>query len=188
MSDLATNERLDELASAADTAGSGASFMSPESAPAPKRRGRPKGSKNKSSDEKSSGPEVLPPEGGTTSAAEQIEANKQFLAPVFQMMSQAGVRLAGDEKAAIGPDEMVIMVDSAARCVHQYLPNVVGAHTNLVVFGLTFANWGLRIYALREAKLAEIAELKKRRHAESQNQSPSANQTINDIVPPANLL
>ena len=43
--------RLDELATAADSAETGASFMSPENAPPPKKgRGRPKGSKNKPKD------------------------------------------------------------------------------------------------------------------------------------------
>lgn len=177
------NERVEELAASADTSDSGASFMSPENAP-PKRRGRPKGSKNKTKDgEATSGPEVLPPE-GSQSAAEQIEANKQFLQPVFGIISQAGVKLAGSEKAAIGPNEMVVMVDSAARCVHQYLPNVVGQHTNLVVFSLTVANWGVRVYALREETIAELKRRKAAQATPDANMGGSNHTNANDIVPP----
>lgn len=145
--------RLDELAASAATSDSGAAFMSPDGAPKVERRGRKKGSKNKPKD--GSAPEVSdtpkPPD-----AEAQIEANKQFLQPVFEMLSIAGVKVAGNEKAAIGPTEMVVIVDSASRCVHQYLPAVVGNHTNLLIFSLAMSSWGFRVYALREQSIDEI--------------------------------
>ena len=89
-----------------------------------------------------------------------IEQTKKYIRPLMEMVSGVGVRLAETKDAAMGPNELEILTDTASACVNQYLPNVLGEHANLVVFTLTFSQWSLRVYMLRQARLAELrAEL-----------------------------
>lgn len=139
--------KLDQLAADAAGEDSSSSFMNPK-----KKRGRPKGSKTQTKDAPEREPAPEP------SAQEQLEALKPALKPCFEMISAGGVRMSGCPEAAFSLEEMQTLVDTAAACVHQYLPGAVSTHANLIVFSVTIANWSLRVYMLREMKLDEMRQ------------------------------
>lgn len=122
------------------------SFMEPGK----KRRGRPKGSKTKSP-----GPENIMSAPGAPSVPD-IEATKKMVQPAVAALSMMGVKIAEDDAAAMVPTETEIIVDSAAACINQYLPGVLGAHANAVVLSVALAQWGLRVYLLRQATLSKL--------------------------------
>lgn len=122
------------------------SFMEPGK----KKRGRPKGSKTKVSSE------TVNPMGGTTPPVPDVEATKKLIAPAVSALSVLGVKLAEDEAAAMQPTETEIIIDSAAACVNQYLPGVLGAHANAVILSVALAQWSFRVYLLRQATLAKL--------------------------------
>lgn len=128
------------------------SFMEPGK----KRKGRPKGSKNKVSQ----GSQAINPMGDSTQAIPDIEATKKLVAPAVSALSILGVKLAEDELAAMQPTEMEIIVDSGAACINQYLPGVLGLHANAIVLSVALAQWSLRVYLLRQATLSKLQKEK----------------------------
>lgn len=126
------------------------SFMEPGK----KRKGRPKGSTNK--------PKAVNVMGEASSAPQipDLEATKKLVKPGVSALSALGVKFAEDETAAMQPPEVEVIVDSAAACINQYLPGVLGAHANAVVLSVTLAQWGLRVYFLRQASLAKLRQEK----------------------------
>lgn len=163
-------------ASAEDTADS---FMEPK-----KKRGRKPGSKNKPKVDTSTasgapgvGPQPLGSSGGDPQSpnfASEVEQNKQFVRPALLAISSLGVKLAETEKAAIGPVEMEILVNSGAACLAQYMPAVLGAHANAIVFLTCFSQWSLQVYLLRQARLQELREEILRRKNAERNVTPPA--------------
>lgn len=147
---------LGKLAGDAATEDAVDSFMNPK-----KKRGRPKGSKNSNQ-----GKNVPPPKGtqnilgGDTppSREEQIAQTKKYIKPVVGIISNVGVKIAEDEKAAMAPNEAEIIAESAAACINQYLPDVLGNHANAVVLLTALGNWSLRVYLLRMANLEAMRE------------------------------
>lgn len=139
------SEAIEDLKERAVQDGEPPEFMKPDKK---RGRGRPKGSTS----EKKEG---IPHE-TKSSAADQIIANKKLMLPMWQAISGVGVKLAEDKEAAIGVVEMEVLVDTSAACVHQYLPNLLGEHANLIVLSVTFAQWSLRVYLLRQAKLEQL--------------------------------
>ena len=127
------------------------SFMEPGK----KRRGRPKGSKTKTA---SAAP--VNPMGEGAPQVPDIEATKKLVAPAVAGLSALGVKLAEDEAAAMQKTEMEVIVDSAAACVNQYLPGVLGEHANAVVLSVALGQWALRVYLLRQATLSRIKKEK----------------------------
>lgn len=125
------------------------SFMEPGK----KRKGRPKGSKNKTEKVNPMGSVGAPP-------IPDIEATKKLITPAVSGLSLLGVKLAEDEAAAMQPTEMEVIVESAAACVNQYLPGVLGQHANAIVLSVALAQWSLRVYLLRQATLAKMKKEK----------------------------
>ena len=128
------------------------SFMEPGK----KKRGRPKGSKNNAKPQTAS----INPMGGEAQAVPDIAATKKLVEPAVAALSMLGVKLAEDEAAAMVPTEMEIIADSAAACVNQYLPGVLGAHANAVVLSVALGQWALRVYLLRQATLSRLKKEK----------------------------
>lgn len=122
------------------------SFMEPGK----KKRGRPKGSTKKAT------AQVNPMDGTSNPQVPDIEATKKLVAPAVSALSAMGVKIAEDQTAAMQPTEMEVIIDSGAACVNQYLPGVLGAHANAVVLSVTLAQWGFRVYMLRQMNLAKL--------------------------------
>lgn len=142
---------LSSLSSDAASEDQNDSFMEPK-----KKRGRPKGSTKKKDTPPPSNAKLggdLPP-----TREEQIAQTKKYIKPVVGIISNVGVKIAEDEKAAMGTDEMEIIAESAAACIQQYLPDVLGAHANAVVLLTALGNWSLRVYMLRMANLEAMRE------------------------------
>lgn len=147
-------EKVADLAAAATEEVEAGGFMDPVA----KKRGRPKGSKTRPRE-----PEVLEP---APDPQAEINAIKPLMRPMWGMISQAGVKIAETPEAAIGPAELEVLVDTSAACVHQYLPGLLGTHANLIVLCVTFSQWSLKVYMLRQLKLAELIEERRRREEE----------------------
>lgn len=147
------SSKLEGLKSDAQGEENSGGFMSPG-----KKRGPKKGVKYgpRPSKDASAPNNIVGENGATPNAVQDIEQVKKILTPVFQTCSAIGVKMAETPEAAMGAVELEIMVDSAARCVNQYLPGVLGAHASLIVLTLTFSQWSLKVYLLREAKLQEM--------------------------------
>lgn len=141
-------QKLDSLAQDAASEDQGKAFMNPK-----RGRGRPKGSKK---DKETVAPEVQtsPP----PTPEQNIEALKPILKPCFEMISGVGVRLCEEPQAAMTAAELNILVDTGAACIQQYLPGALTAHANLIVLMMTMGNWGMKVYMIREAKLAQYRE------------------------------
>lgn len=154
------SEALDNLTLHAAQEDNSGTFMNP---PAKGKRGRKPGTKNKpknvEGNEEGISVAVNPEE-----QRRQVEAIKGYVEPVFHMLSTVGVKVAESEQAAIGAKELVVMVDAAANCINQYLPDVLGRHAHLTVLSVTMASWGIRVYMIRQAK---IEELRANMHRES---------------------
>lgn len=130
------------------------SFMEPGK----KRKGRPKGSKNRA---QTSNP-VNPMGGeGAPIPIPDIEATKKLVAPAVSALSALGVKYAEDDAAKMQEPEVTVIVDSAAACINQYLPGVLGVHANAVVLAVTLGQWSLRVYFLRQASLAKLRQQQK---------------------------
>lgn len=127
------------------------SFMEPGK----KKRGRPKGSKSKPVENAQ-----VNPLGSSAPPVPDIAATKKLVEPAVAALSMLGVKLAEDEAAAMVPTEMEIIADSAAACVNQYLPGVLGAHANAVVLSVALGQWALRVYLLRQATLSRLKKEK----------------------------
>lgn len=148
---------LGKLAGDASTEDQNDSFMEPK-----KKRGRPKGSKNFSHQ----GKNVPPPKGtekflgGDTppTREEQIAQTKKYIKPVVGVISSVGEKIAEDKTAAMTLEEIEIISESAAACIQQYLPDVLGAHANAVVLLASLGQWSLRVYMLRMANLDAMRE------------------------------
>lgn len=130
------------------------SFMEPGK----KKRGRKPGSKNKPKDANGPAYQSVNPMGGSNPEVPNIEATKNLVKPAIAALSVLGVRIAEDDAAAMQETEMSIIVDSAAACVNQYLPGVLGAHANAVILSVALGQWSLRVYLLR---LATIERMKR---------------------------
>ena len=154
-------QKLDSLAQDAATEDQGRAFMSPK-----RGRGRPKGSKKATTPE----PEVQtsPP----PTPEQNIEALKPILKPCFEMISGVGVRLCEEPQAAMTAAEINILVDTGAACIQQYLPGALTAHANLIVLMMTMGNWGMKVYMIREAKLAQYREEFRQRQEMNGNAKP----------------
>lgn len=97
---------------------------------------------------------------------EEIELTQKYLRPAFGMISNVGVKIAEDQRAAFGGEELEILVQTASQCINQYLPGALGQHAPLIVFSVTLSGWSLRVYMLRQENLARmIAERKAREGA-----------------------
>lgn len=167
---------LGKLAQDASTEDQNDSFMEPK-----KKRGRPKGSKNSTRSKDAPSPpkgaeRIL---GGDTppTREEQIAQTKKYIKPVVGIISNVGVKIAEDPAAAMGPDEAEIIAESAAACIQQYLPDVLGAHANAVVLLTALGNWSLRVYLLRMANLEAMRE--KARAARVVNASSPESANVN---------
>lgn len=125
------------------------SFMEPGK----KRRGRPKGSTSKG---KQTSAPINPLGDAPAPPIPDIEATKKLVAPAISALSALGEKFAEDSAAAMQKPEMEVIVDSAAACVNQYLPGVLGAHANAVILSVALGQWGLRVYLLRQATLARL--------------------------------
>lgn len=126
------------------------SFMEPGK----KRKGRPKGSKNAPKNPVNPmGVDGAPP-------IPDIEATKKMVAPMVSALSALGVKYAEDEAARMQEPEVIVIVDSAAACINQYLPGVLGAHANAVVLAVTLGQWSLRVYFLRQANMEKLRQQK----------------------------
>lgn len=162
-------EKLDYLREGAEKDSSPDTFMDPV-----KKRGRPKGSKNK----QSKAEHVNPMSGGiaTTPSADPqraIDELKPVMRPMWSMISNVGVKLSETPEAAIGATEMEILVNTSAACVNQYLPGLLGTHANLVVLSCTFGQWAVRVYLLRLAKIEQYKEeFRQRQAAQGPTASP----------------
>lgn len=142
--DETPDEAIADLKASVDDGEAPQEFMKP------KKRGRKPGQKNKPKDGAS--PEVM----HGLSDKEALLANKRMVRPVWEMLSGVGVKLAEDERAALGAAELEVLVDTSAAVIHQYLPELLGQHANLVVLSLTFGQWSLRVYMLRQANLERL--------------------------------
>lgn len=179
-------DTLKNDAAAEDTADS---FMEPKKKG---KRGRPPGTKNKPKmDTAGPGPggpgQPLGSSGGdpqNPNFQAETEANKQFVRPALLAMSSLGVKIAETEKAAIGPVEMEIMVNSGAACIAQYMPAVLGAHANAIVFLTCFSQWSLQVYLLRQARLAEMREEIMRRKQAERNVTPPPGAPVQEPAGP----
>jgi hypothetical protein len=140
-------EKLTELAEAANQEDDSKGFMDP-TVPVKKKRGRPPKIRP---DEVSEIAEPIGP-----SIAEQLEQNKNLVRPLFKICSDAGVKYAGTRDAEIDSTTLSILVDSSALCIHQYLPDVLGRHAALITLSVTFTQWGLRVYMLRQQEIEKI--------------------------------
>lgn len=116
------------------------------------------------------------------SAQVNLEQVKNAIRPAFGMLSNVGVKLAESPEAAIGPQEMIVMVDSATACVNQYLPAVLGLHANAIVLSLALGNWSLRVYMLRQAKLEQLREEYRRSHPPGEVKQPTGNSPPVELV------
>lgn len=142
---------LDQLKNDVQGEDSADTFMEPGK----KRRGRPKGSKNKSSDTQ----KVNPMGGGSDlPPTPDVEQTKKLVRPAVEAISFMGVKIAEDPSAAMQPTELEIIVETSALCINQYLPGVLGTHANAIVLSVTLAQWSLRVWLLRQAKLEELKQ------------------------------
>lgn len=163
--------KLDDLKEQVAEENPSGSFMNPGEK---KGRGRPKGSKNKKEgEEKGEGPEVV-----TENQAEKIQAIKGYVKPVFTMISAAGEKIAEDKRAAMGAEELNVMVDAAAHCVNQYLPEVLGAHAHLTVLSITFASWSVKVYMIRQSNLEILRRKKQVGESPVQGETPAGAQAV----------
>lgn len=139
---------LQDLSAKAAQEDSAKEFMNPV-----RGRGRPKGAKNKPHDPVSgtsaSGPTPI-------SESEDLQQVKKYVKPVFEMISGVGVKIAEDNRAAFGPEEMEILVDSGANCINQYLPGLLGEHKHLIVLTATLSQWSIKVYMLRQMNLDKL--------------------------------
>lgn len=152
-------DKIDKLANDAAQEDSTASFMEPA-----KKRGRKKGGKNKPKENVmgtggGDGPRPLQDVAGQAGSVEQI---KQYVKPMFQIISGLGVKIAENEKAALSETELDILTTSSANCINHYLPGIMGAHADLMILCACFGQWGFRVYLLREQEKARILEERRR--------------------------
>lgn len=154
--------KLEEMAKdAAQEAGSGA-FMDPGAKSSGKKRGRPKGSSKKSDAREPD--EILPP----PDPEKEREALKPVIAPVFKLLSMAGVKAAEDERAAIPEPAQELMTHAAAGTVVKYMPGV-SEHADLICLSLMMGQWAMTVWMLRRENLAKMrAERTMNGHAEPQ--------------------
>lgn len=157
------DEKLTILANHAAEEDGDQSFMNPVK---PKKRGRPPGSKKK---ENKAEPEQTEAYGTEIDPQKQIDALKPIVRPLIEVLEKAGVKLAETEDARMGEEVLQCLVDTGSACVHQYLPGVVGAHANLIVFSMTMANWTLKVYMLRMRELERLREEFRMRQASREN-------------------
>lgn len=143
---------LDQLKNDVQGEDSADTFMEPGK----KRRGRPKGSKNKTSD--SNAQRVNPMGGPDVPPTPDVEQTKKLVRPAVEAISFMGVKIAEDPGAAMQPTELEIIVETSALCINQYLPGVLGTHANAIVLSVTLAQWSLRVWLLRQAKLEELKQ------------------------------
>lgn len=146
------SEKLEKLASDAAQEKGAASFMDPG---AKKKRGRPKGSVKKETEApRAREPDaILPP----PDMEKERETLKPVLAPVFNLMSMAGVKIAEDEKAAIPEATQVMMTHCASGCVAKYLPGI-SQHADAICLSLMMSNWAMTVWLLRRENLARMRE------------------------------
>lgn len=151
---------LENLKSDAASEETSNSFMEPKK----KGRGRPKGStKAKAEADRAQNP--MGGIGASQNPTQDLEKVKGYLRPVVELISMKGVQIAEDERAAMAKTEMEIITDAAANCVNQYLPNVLGEHANAIVLATALGAWAARVLVLRQMKLAELIEEKRKREA-----------------------
>lgn len=169
---MQTENELESLKHDAASEDAADSFMHPK-----KKRGRPKGSKShaKASGGASdvppggpSGPRPLGTEPDPRAFQQEVENNKKFVRPMIGAVSSLGVKYAEDERAAMGPTEMEVIVDSASACLAQYLPAVLGAHANAVVLFATLTQWSFRVYMLRMENLEKLKAEYRAKHGNPQ--------------------
>lgn len=147
------NEKLEKLAQDAAQEKGAASFMDPGSK---KKRGRPPGSKNKAAGSTGAArepDEILPP----PDMEKERETLKPVIAPVFNLMSLAGVKIAEDERAAINENTQTMMTHCAAGCVAKYLPGI-SQHADAICLSLMMTNWMMTVWLLRRENLAKMRE------------------------------
>jgi hypothetical protein len=145
-------EKLDNLAVGASEESAEGAFMNPQK----KKRGRPR----KSGEEKPS--LASTPSISVDPAQAAIETNKQFVGPAIRMLENFAYARVPDERVKLGKDQFEVMVNSGAACIHQYLPDALNKHANLVVFLSTFGVWIITIRSVafeldRKEKMAETA-------------------------------
>lgn len=146
------SQSLDQLKNDVQAEDSADTFMEPGK----KRRGRPKGSKN----QKTSDAQRVNPVGGSAELppTPDVEQTKKLVRPAVEAISFMGVKIAEDPAAAMQPTELEIIVETSALCINQYLPGVLGTHANAIVLSVTLAQWSLRVWLLRQAKLEELKQ------------------------------
>lgn len=138
---------LDDLSVDASTEENVGAFMDPVS-----KRGKRGPYKKRGRDES----EEKTSEAETQNLAVEIDKLKPLMRPMWETVSTLGVKIAETPDAAIGPNELIVFVDTSAACVHQYLPGLLGTHANLIVLSLTFGQWAARVYMLRQMQLDKL--------------------------------
>lgn len=148
--------KLEEMAKDAAQEGGAASFMNPGA-----KRGRPKGSKGKKARLDAKEPDqILPP----PDPEKEREALKPVIAPVFKLLSMAGVKAAEDERAAIAPEQQELMTHCAAGTVVRYMPGV-SEHADLICLSLMMSQWVMTVFMLRRENLEKMRTDRMNGHA-----------------------
>lgn len=143
---------VEDLAADASTEENVGAFMDPASKGDRKKRG-PYKKRNKENSEETT---ATSSEAETQNLAAEIDKLKPLVRPLWETISTVGVKIAETPDAAIGPNEMVVLVDCSAACVLQYLPGLLGTHASLIVLSLTFGQWASRVYILRQMQLDKL--------------------------------
>lgn len=150
-------QKLDHMANqAAEHIGDSGGFMEPGT----KKRGRPKGSKDKRS-----GPTQDPgarTQGSSTNSAAggpTVDHTAELIPlvrPLWLIADRTAVEYAGDERAALGADRLQVLVQTSAQCLNQYLPDVLGKHAPLCVMLVTVMQWSVIVYSVRRDNIEKI--------------------------------
>lgn len=159
-------EKLNIMAQNAKAETSAGGFMNPGA----KRRGRRPGSKNQAR----SGPGVA---GGTSGPGPMAGGTPQpHVDPIAELMpvtkglatfySNFLVQIAEDERAKLTEEKHAVISHTAAVCLNQYFPGVLGAHAALIVLSVTVLETGMSAMRFRNENLEKLREEKKNKYSQ----------------------